>query len=214
MRTDGELAALVGQSYVDEASVSGFGDVRAVFYSFPDEFVVAISGTRHIPGWIRDFEFWPEAHPLLGRVHSGFLKNGLALWALIKGPVLAASAAGKRVTYAGHSLGAAEAQICAALHVLYDAKGVRIVTFGSPRVALWANLFFRKLLLPVSMALYKRAGDPVPHVPPIWWYGHVRLNTIIGAAVPGSDAGWPLDPVNDPNHGIVHYAADLKAPLP
>ena len=209
MRSHAQLAKHVQAAYLATPSVEGSDDVRAVFTHFADELVVAITGTLTVPGWIRDFEFLPERDVRIGRCHSGFLHNGNALWALIKGEVLFAESTGKRVTYAGHSLGAAEAQICAALHVAYGARNIRVVAFGSPRVALWINRTFRALLAGRDVTLYKRAGDRVPHVPPSFWYGHVRLNVILGAVVPGSDVNFPLDPVNDPNHGIALYAADL-----
>ena len=215
MQTDAQLAALVRDAYTATPSVQGTDDVRAVFIDFDDELVVAITGTLTVPGWLSDFEFWPDFDPRLGRCHSGFLRNGHMLWALIKSAVLKACAAKKLVTYAGHSLGAAEAQICAAEHVVFGFPTPRVVTFGSPRVALWVNSDFRKILAPVDMTLYKRAGDPVPHVPFSrlllgLWFCHQRVNTIIGAVLPHYDWDFPLDPINDPNHGIVNYAADLS----
>ena len=210
MQTDAQLAALVRDAYTSPPSVVGTDDVRAVYHWFDDELVVAITGTMTLPGWIRDFEFWPHRDAILGRCHSGFLHNGQMLWALIKPTVLIAQTKGLKVTFAGHSLGGAEAQICAAMTVAMGWGVARVVTFGSPRVALWINRDFRRLLSGVPMRLYKRAGDPVPHVPFIWWFGHVRVNKIIGAMLPGSVSEWPLDPVNDSNHGIVNYAADLS----
>lgn len=209
MQTHAQLAQLVLAGYEDTASVSGAFDVRAVFRNFDDELVVAITGTLTPFGWFNDFHFWPHNDVILGRCHSGFLRNGKALWALVKAEVMAADKAGRRVTYAGHSLGGAEAQVCAAMHVAFGLAMPRVVTFGAPRIALWINREFRRLLHDADATLYKRAGDPVPHVPFIWWFGHIRVNTIIGAVLPGSRALWPLDPVNDRNHGIAHYVSDL-----
>jgi hypothetical protein len=210
MQTDHALAQLLVYAYAGPPDVDAGADARAVFHEFPDELVVVVPGTVSALGWVRDFEWLPYPDPILGRCHGGFLRNGLALWARVKPRVLLALAAGKSVTYAGHSLGGAEAQICAALHVAFGWKPPRLVTFGSPRIALWIDRQFRTLLKSVNARLYKRAGDPVPHVPPIWWFGHVRTNIILGSVLPGSNPSWPFDPVNDQNHGIVHYLDDLS----
>ncbi len=211
MQTDAQIAAIMLDAYSVKPTVQGPNDVCAVLHWFADELVIATPGTRTVPGWIKDFEFWPEDDVRLGRCHSGFLRNGQALWALIKADVMRAEAAGKRVTYAGHSLGASEAQICAGMHLAMGARDVRVAGFGSPRVALWVNRRFRRLFDGVSVNLWKRAGDPVCHVPPIWWFGHIRENVVIGAVEPGSNPSWPLDPINDKNHGIALYAKDMAA---
>ena len=209
MLTHAHLAQIVMASYSLSPSVSSAFDVRAVFHQFEDEMVVAITGTVSVPGWLRDFEFWPHNDVALGRCHSGFLASGKELWALVKAEAARAVASGRRVTYAGHSLGGAEAQICAAEHVAYGLAAPRIVTFGAPRVALWVNRLFRGMLRDVDATLYKRAGDPVPHVPLMLWFGHIRPNVIIGSILLGSRPTWPLDPVNDRNHGIAQYVSDL-----
>lgn len=217
MQTPAQLAQLLVAAYSGTPDIQAGGDARAFFRYFPDELVVVIPGTATVAGWIRDFEFWPARSVRIGRCHSGFLLNGERLWAGIKPVVAEAVKRGLAVTYSGHSLGGAEAQACAALHVSYGLPITRVVTFGSPRLALWINRTIRALMRDVPMTLYKRAADRVPHVPfsrllfCLPWYGHLRINTIIGAALPGSDVRWPLDPVNDPNHGIVQYAKDLEA---
>jgi hypothetical protein len=79
----------------------------------------------------------------------------------------------------------------------------RIVTFGAPRVAFLANLALPRLARSAfELAEYRRAGDPVPAVPPRPWFKHVTRGVEIGVAL--------ADPIA--NHSIKRYAADLAAP--
>ena len=218
MQTDAQLCELVANAYLDPATVSGPNDEKALLFDNDDELVIAITGTKSLPGWVCDFEFWPENDVRLGRVHRGFLRNGVSLWGLLKDRILAASLKGQKITIAGHSLGAVEGQIIAAEALAIGFKGkIRLVGFGSPRWALWSNHTVRRLFDTVPVKLYKRASDPVPHVPfsrLLWfipWYGHIRENIVIGASLPSSDWTFPLDPVNDKNHGVLYYLKDMQA---
>lgn len=204
MTSDAELAALVAASYSQAPDVNAGHDARAKFVTSGTEFVVLIPGTATALGAMRDLEVWPTWDKTLGPCHAGFLADGRALWSA----VLPHIPRGRAIVFAGHSLGGAEAQILAALH----GGPCRVVTFGSPRIALDFNLLFRPLVRRAApqLTLYARPDDPVPHVPPAPFYLHAKRNTSIGAAVPGSDNEFPVDPVNDVNHGIKLYVADLQ----
>ena len=203
MTSDAELAALVVASYSQTPDVNAGDDARAKFVTSEDEFIVAIPGTATALGAMRDAEAWPTWDKVLGPCHAGFLANGRALWSAVSPHI----PQGKSIVFAGHSLGGVEAQILAALHGAL----CRVVTFGSPRVMLGCNLLFPVLVhhAATQLTLYARPDDPVPHVPPAPLYLHAKRNTSIGVAVPGSDNEFPVDPVNDPNHGSALYARDL-----
>jgi len=204
MISDADLAVLVAASYTQKPDVNAGDDAMAKFTIVGNEFIVAIPGTATALGWMRDLEFWPTWDKVLGPCHDGFLANGRALWSAVQ-PHLSQ---GKEIVFAGHSLGGAEAQILAAL------RGAlcRVVTFGSPRLALGVNPLFPILVrrATTQLTLYARPDDPVPHVPPAPLYLHAMRNTSIGVAVPGSDNVFPVDPVNDVNHGIKYYVEDLQ----
>jgi Lipase (class 3) len=206
--SDAELAALVAAAYSQKMDVVAGDDARCKFVDRGREFIIVCPGTVSLDGWIRDLEAWPSWDHALGPCHDGFLANGRALWRA----VLPHIPLGKRTCYAGHSLGGAEAQILAALHLKHNLGPCRVVTFGSPRVGLFCNPLFPLLIYKAAqLTLYSRPDDPVPDVPFAPLYVHARAPTIIGTALPGSDPRFTLDPVNDPNHGIARYASDLAA---
>jgi Lipase (class 3) len=211
MVSDAALAQLVADSYTQPMDIVAGDDARCKFVTIGNEFVVVVPGTSTLPGWIRDFEWWPEKDHQIGRCHTGFLTNGRNLWNAAASQIKRATYAGASLVFAAHSLGGAEAQIMAAFYVSLGLPEPRVVCFGSPRVALCTNIRLWLMMHPVSMTLYARAGDPVPDVPFAPLYLHLVTPTKLGVALPGSDSRFPLDPVNDPNHGIAQYAADLKA---
>lgn len=204
MTSDAELAALVVASYSQTPDVNAGMDARAKFVTSSDEFIVIIPGTATALGAMRDLEAWPTWDSVLGSCHAGFLANAHALWSAVQPHI----PRGKSIVFAGHSLGGAEAQILAALR----GGPCRVMTLGSPRIALGCNPLFPLLVrrAAVQLTLYARPDDPVPHVPPAPLYLHAKYNTSIGVAAPGSDNIFPIDPVNDINHGSKFYAADLQ----
>jgi hypothetical protein len=106
------------------------------------------------------------------------------------------------MTVVGHSLGGAMALIVGARLIAAGFR-VRIVTFGAPRVAFRFNLALGRLACRASeLAEYRRAGDPVPHMPMRPFYRHVTHGVELGVALPRPIA----------NHAIELYQADLAAP--
>lgn len=208
MTSDAELAALVAASYLQTPDVSAGDDARAKFVDSGSEFIVVCPGTVSALGWMRDLEAWPSWDHVLGPCHDGFLTNGRALWREIV-PFIPV---GKRAVYTGHSLGGAEAQILAALHIKHRLGPCRVITFGAPRIAVFCNPVPAFLLRQaMQLTLYARPDDPVPLVPPSPLYVHVCATTAIGTALAGSDNEFPFDPVDDKNHSIKLYASDLAA---
>ncbi len=85
---------------------------------------------------------------------------------------LAALAAGAPIYFTGHSKGAAEATIAAALTAIHLRPPAALVTFGSPRVGFALG---RRLAGVASLRLVN-GDDPVPRHPyPLWGYRHVDI---------------------------------------
>lgn len=169
------------------------------FTSFDDEFVVAIPGTHNLVDWLADLSAWPWRFAVVGLCHDGFGKDAEALWAVIK-PLLPAD---KLITFTGHSLGGARAQIFAAYHVAESPRRCRVVTFGAPRVVFFLNRVFARLIAgTLESVFYERRGDIVTDVPPRGFL-HPALGVPIGAEVE------TLDPAV--NHSMGRYTLDLDA---
>ncbi|MGA2492061.1 MAG: lipase family protein [Roseiarcus sp.] len=164
------------------------------------ELVVAIPGTHPEDplDWIRDLSTLPWPFPAIGVCHSGFGSGGTA----IAECVLAAVRGDARLmTVVGHSLGGALALIVGA-RLIRAGYRTRIVTFGAPRVAFRLNLaLWRHLRRAEQLVEYRRAGDPVPHVPMRPLFRHMTRGAALGQAV--------REPIA--NHAIGLYATDLAA---
>jgi hypothetical protein len=163
-----------------------------------DELVVAIPGTHSDEplDWIRDLSAAPWPFPTVGVCHSGFGSGGAAVAARAQRQIKGDR---RMMTVVGHSLGGAMALIVGARLIAAGFR-VRIVTFGAPRVAFIANLALPRLARrTVELAEYRRAGDPVPHVPMRPFYRHVTRGVALGVALP--------EPIA--NHAIDLYASDL-----
>ena len=138
---------------------------------FPGEFAIDIRGTISLPEWLKDAEFAPRPHPVVGQVEQGFWSiyatmgiNGTVghvaddLAKLLKDAT--------SVTVTGHSLGAALALLLSFDLAAPERLGRRVqpVVFASPRPGDGA---FGKALLqraPTHRA-YAYELDVVPRVP-------------------------------------------------
>jgi hypothetical protein len=193
-----ELARLAGLAY--RGPWSGRVDLDCKYDLLPrdGEVVLAMPGTnpRDALDWIRDLDASPWPFPKVGLCHSGFGAGGTAL---AERALVALKGETRLVTVIGHSLGGAMAVVVAA-RLIGAGFRVRIVTFGAPRVAFCLNLALAALLrLAGDFAEYRRAGDPVPHLPMRPFYRHVTRGIALGVALPAPIA----------NHAIGLYADDL-----
>ena len=194
------LALLAQQSYSGPQTLQVAGDVRADITEYTTEVVVACPGTHpsDLQDWIRDVRAFPSYFKKLGFCHSGFGSGGIDLWAKLKDQL----PKDKLVTYTGHSLGGALAQVLAALHVAEMKQTCRVVTFGAPRVPFMLNRSFKKRAKMLTDSVgYQRSGDPVPEMPTWPFYYHPIKTKKVGVRV--------FDPIE--NHSISRYAADLAA---
>jgi hypothetical protein len=196
-----DLAVLAGRAYSGRQSAVVALDVRAALLPREEELVVVMPGTHPDDAldWLRDLWAWPGPIAGLGLLHSGFGEGGAALWHRERRNLRERGL----ISYVGHSLGGALAQVMAAHHALdRPMQPFRIVSFGAPRVAFMANRRFGRLVRSALEAVeYRRAGDPVPDAPPWPLFRHPSAGVRLGSPLP--------DPIA--NHSIAHYAADLAA---
>lgn len=201
MLSHAALAEIAGRSY--RSPWSGEAALDCQYDLLPrgdEELVVAIPGTHPDDplDWIRDLRTLPRLFPAVGVCHSGFGAGGTA----VAERVLAAVKGDPRLmTVVGHSLGGAMALIVGA-RLIRAGCCARIVTFGAPRVAFLANLTLPCLARnALELVEYRRAGDPVPHVPTRPLFRHLTRGVALGHALP--------EPIA--NHAIGLYADDLAA---
>ena len=156
---------------------------------------IAFRGSANVEDWLRDLDEFPEEHPILGHVHSGFLEGMDAFYGDLR-PFL-----NGKVYITGHSLGAAHACILAGLMREYPLIE-RVVLFGCPRPG-FAHL--KRLVTAVcgSIASYRNRSDPVPEVPYLLGlYQHVVEPTQLMS---------PTDPFNPAlEHSIDLYVQALQ----
>lgn len=151
-----------------EAYVGFASDINAV--------IVVFRGTQEnsIQNWIEDL-LWKQLdldYPGMpeARVHRGFYSayhnttlrdgvvNGISNTRKLYGDV--------PIMITGHSMGAAMASFCALdLVVNYGLDGVKLMTFGQPRVGNEAFASYFKRYLPHAIRV-TNAHDIVPHLPP------------------------------------------------
>lgn len=120
-----------------------------------------------LQGWAADFDcLTPFYHPVLGNLHAGFYQNLPALIKLLQADL----APGSRVIVTGHSKGAGEGAILAALLKLAGFDVVAVL-FACPRpgyqrFATWLRGNVPGVSYRNAPAGLEALGDPVPLVPP------------------------------------------------
>jgi len=134
--------------------------------------VVVFRGSTTAEDWERDAEtaFWVDRD--LGEVHLGFLQGMKDVWQEV-GPTLKAGA----WVSSGHSLGAARAQILAALGVVAACPPAAVVVLGEPRpcfakmagiLAAYPNRSYRNR----DSDGHDLVTDLPPYLPPAFPYVH------------------------------------------
>ena len=193
-----ELAILSQRAYDVTPTFSENG-VEVVVTETDKELVFAFQGTgRNGSDIARDLRGAPWRDPNLGWCHAGFLKGVRAVWPEIEARI-SWDSEGQTLIFTGHSKGAAEATIAAALawQNPYN-HGMELVTFGSPRVG-FSQL--SEVLKTVRVKRYVRGKDAVTTHPwPLWGYRHVGNAIAIGT---------PRNRWKD--HQIQGYVDDLAA---
>ncbi len=138
----------------------------------PDGLAVAFRGTtKNYRDIFSDLRGLPTWHGELGWCHRGFLAGVEAVWPALESRI-AALPDDAPLYFTGHSKGAAEATLAAALTALRLRPPMTLVAFGSPRVGftLGRHLAAVASLRPVN------GNDVVTRHPwPLWGYRHVRL---------------------------------------
>ena len=132
-----------------------------------DVFYIVCQGTENIAGWKADFDVMPTKHPILGNLHGGFYKN---LDELVK-QLLPTIPPNTKVVVTGHSKGAGEGSILAALLHL---KGIDIESLalfacpnsGDERFSLWLSKNIKGISYRNTLIYASFLGDPVPLDPP------------------------------------------------
>ena len=115
---------------------------------------------------LRDIRGIPWRDEQLGWCHSGFLKGARKIW-----PEMLPMIRGGGVHLTGHSKGAAEMTIIAAMMVVNGFPPASLTTFGSPRAGLG---LLGEILKCVPTRRFVNGADCVPSHPwPVWGYRHV-----------------------------------------
>ena len=198
-----DLARYCAKIYADPHPDVDQHDVQAFFWqASSQELVCAVPGTHvdDLRQWLRDFRTLPERFDV-GYLHKGFGSGGDALWGDVRMRIGMAT----MITFTGHSLGSAIAQVLAAkCSAEIVGASFRVVGFGPPRVAFRLDTTFAPLLRRgKEWTLYARHGDPVRNLPGRILYSHKTRVTEIGQVV-----DFPESPAN---HSIDLYVNDLVA---
>lgn len=133
--------------------------------------VVVIPGTETWQQFVGNVLGSLQAHqsPIPGQVAVYWGQLGQQVYGLIR-PQLVADLPGRRLVFAGHSLGAAVAQVVAALVTQELGADFRAHLFGCPRVG---NPAFAQSFGPSQVWRIVTQDDPVADVPPPLWGGLV-----------------------------------------
>lgn len=175
------FARLAARAYDDAISPDMHaGSTEIYLTEYAGRHVLTWRGSTDRADWFADLTAWPAYDPELGcRVHGGFLSCARAA-----APDLRRWLDRNRepVILCGHSKGAAEATIAAAMMCAWGMPPAALVTFGSPRCG-FSGL--RKALTGVRIDRYVNAGDPVTGVPFVFGWQPVSPAIRIGRR------GWP-----------------------
>lgn len=159
-----------------------------------DVTIIVFRGSTQFIDWRRDLDTWAEpkvSHPQLGPIHDGFFAGMEDAWARVQGHIKP----GEPTMFAGHSLGAARANIMTGLAVVDGIAPARKVLFGSPKSGFQQ---LADITSKVPGASYRNgnsvAHDPVTdvpyYVPPLLAYVHDRpLQTVCYPPTPGAELG-------------------------
>lgn len=123
--------------------------------------VVAFRGSATIEDWVRNFDPLETYHEGLGWIADGFVRGINAPFANL------ASIVGSNWICTGHSRGAAEATLYAAMMALVGRPPMLLMPLAPPRTG---GETLRGVLAPIKTRAYANKRDPVLDVPP--WCDH------------------------------------------
>lgn len=207
MVSDLELALACEATYDGRPQTWGNAEVHVFLSAASDGTqILAFKGTSDAIDWLVDFEAVPLdkrgfQHESLGYVHLGWwqdvdaVADRLIEW--VDGTQHTAP-----IACTGHSKGAGEALIFAALAITRGIRWSRVSTFGTPHPGALNGL--------VTSALgcdYRNRIDPIPLLP--WYLGRPRPLTEVEAPLPQYQA--PNMPGFVTDHAIQNYIAALQA---
>ncbi|KAI7828372.1 Alpha/Beta hydrolase protein [Kickxella alabastrina] len=144
--------------------------------------VVSFRGSADTQDWVQNSEFlmdpWPEHIPG-SMVHHGFLTAYKSVSETVTARItrLIRLYPNYKLVFTGHSLGGAEAVLCAVdvLRMVPEVKSrVHIYTYGMPRIGnnAWADSI-DALGIPIYRVVYE--SDLVPHIP-FQWLGYQHFS--------------------------------------
>lgn len=179
---------------------------RRVFYgwllrSAGGRLVLAIRGTQTCGEWAIDGLFAPRtAHPVAGRVESGFWSVAASMLLDGKSVASVVKVLGEPVTVVGHSLGAAAAAYVS-LELARAGVKVRGVFVASPHPG---DREFSKAFGAVvpDHVMYRNSADIVPKVP--WWFGYCDVPNVV--TLSPSKSGVTIDGGLAAQHHVLTYA--------
>ncbi|MEM5400873.1 lipase family protein [Paraburkholderia unamae] len=166
---------------------------RAIVRQTAAGLVVAFPGTNNIPCWVADLDGMTTFVSGAGELHKGFWDAWQAI-----APAVKAAVAGRPVTFVGHSLGAAIAQMAALDFVIAGTPPRAVYGFEPPRICTTAAA--RAALSHVPVYLYHNGKDLVPEVP--IGFQHGAYPEDIGTPC------WPIPNISD------HMMARVLKALP
>lgn len=138
MPTDAEIAALCALIYQPNSIVTGFdyfdaGMDDGVCWALKrlDGFdVIVFRGSLTLQDWLRDFRALAVPVTGIGHVHAGFCEGMAKMWAEASGKIQ------QPVIVTGHSLGAARADVLAAMMVAENKAPKARIVLGEPKPGL------------------------------------------------------------------------------
>lgn len=184
--TDLDLARACADTYAGTPPTWNTEDVHAYLFQRDGYAIIAFEGSASVQDWLQDFDAAaiPRTidHIELGWVHDGFAEDVEEVFEQI-----VAGLPSDPIAITGHSKGAAEALIFAALlHAHLPYRNIaRVSTFGTPRPGR-----LNGLLDGLAGADYRNRDDPVCAVPP--YLERPRLITHLDAAPMADDPWGPL----------------------
>lgn len=152
------------------------GHTRAVWVEEEGYGIIGFQGTtRDGKEILRDIRFMPYWHHRVGICPVGFLRGVISIMDQIEMDVAEYARAGKLVIV-GHSLGGAEAEICAGWFCALGFPPAKLFAIEPPRSGGWK---LRRLLKMIDDKTATEDGnDLVTRVP--WLYGHPTPLTYFG----------------------------------